>query len=171
MNGAEMFTDRRLLRALCGGFLGRLAVQDPDLGAGLKLVLPVDHDLLVGVQPGVDERLPVADLSDGNRPDRDRVVGIDDVRVGSFRTLLHNRCSDGQAVMPRVEEQPHVDELARPEAMRFVGKVRLELDRAGRLQDLIVDEAERALTQLDRIVLAVGQHRERPLGLLLLLLN
>ena len=37
--------------------------------------------------------------------------------------------------------------------------------------DLVVDEAERALIQLDRIVLAIGENRERPVGLLLLLLN
>src|SRR5258708_40154960 len=54
--------------------------------------------------------------------------------------------------------------------MRGVGEIRLELDRAGRLQDLVVDEAERALIQLDRIVLAVGENRKQPLALLLLLL-
>ena len=115
--------------------------------------------------------MPVADLRDGDRPDLDRIVGIDDVGVGSFRTLLHNRRGNGQAVMPRIEKQPRVDELARPEPMRLVGKIGLELDRAGGLQDLVVDEAEHAFIQLDRIVLAIGEDRERPLGLLLLLLN
>src|ERR1700730_15352037 len=55
--------------------------------------------------------------------------------------------------------------------MCLVGKIRLELDRAGRLQDLVVNEAEHALIQLDRIVLAIGENRERPLCLLLPLLN
>ena len=64
--------------------------------------------------------------------------------------------------MPRIEEQPRVDELARPEPMRLVGKIRLELDRAGGLQDLVVDEAELALIELDLVVLAVGEDRERP---------
>ena len=96
--------------------------------AGLQIVLSVDHDLLVGPEAGVDESLSVADLRDGNRADRDGVVGIDDVRVGSFRTLLHDRCGNGQAVMPRIEEQPRVDKLARPEPVRLVGKIRLELD-------------------------------------------
>ena len=63
-------------------------MQQLDVGARLQLVLSVDHDLLVSVEAGVDESLSVADLRDGNRPDRDGVVGIDDVRVGSFRTLL-----------------------------------------------------------------------------------
>src|SRR3984893_15384072 len=55
--------------------------------------------------------------------------------------------------------------------MRLVGKIRLELNRAGGLQDLIVDETEHAFIQLDRVVLAVGENRERRLDLLLLLLN
>src|ERR1700752_5116321 len=93
------------------------------------------------------------------------------MRVSPVGTLLHDRRGNGQAVMPRLEEEPRVDELARPEAMRFVGKIGLELDRSSRLQDLIVDEAERALIQLDPTVLAVGQHRERRLSLFLLLLN
>src|SRR5712691_11377796 len=73
--------------------------------------------------------------------------------------------------MPCIDEQPRVDELARPEPVRLVGKIRLELDRPGCLQDLVVDEAELALIQLNRIILAVGQNRERVLGFLLLLLD
>src|SRR5437899_11939667 len=73
--------------------------------------------------------------------------------------------------MPRLNEQPRVDKLARPELVRLVVKIRLELDRAGGLQDLVVDEAEQALIQLDRIILIVGKNRERRLGFLLLLLD
>src|ERR1700730_12174212 len=97
--------DRRLLRALSLGFLGRLAGEDCDLRAGTQLILSVDHDLLVRRESGVDESLPFADLRDSNRPDLDRAVRIDDVRVGSFRTLLHDRCGNGRAVMPRIQEQ------------------------------------------------------------------
>ena len=32
--------------------------------AGLQLVLSVDHDLLVGLEAGIDQRLAVADLRD-----------------------------------------------------------------------------------------------------------
>src|SRR5271170_3667426 len=55
--------------------------------------------------------------------------------------------------------------------MRLVGKVCLELDRTGGLQDLVADQTERALIELDLVVLAVGNDRERPLDLLLLLLD
>ena len=73
--------------------------------------------------------------------------------------------------MPRVDQQSRVDELARPELVRLVGKIGLELDRAGGLQDLVVDEAEHALIEQRRIVLIVGKDRERLLGRLLLLLD
>src|SRR5712675_1869960 len=73
--------------------------------------------------------------------------------------------------MPRLDEQPRVDKLARPEPVRLVVKIRLELDRTGGLEDLVVDQAEHALIQLDRIVLVVGENRERRLDFLLLLLD
>ena len=98
-----------------------------------------------------------------------RAVGIDDVGVGSLLALLHGRRRDGQAVVPRIEQQPHIDEFARPKPVRRVGKFGLEPDRAGGLQDLVVDQRELAFVELDRVVLAVGEHRERPLGHLLLL--
>ena len=94
--------------------------------AGLQLVLSVDHDLLVGLEAGIDQRLAVADLRDLDWPDRDGVVRVDDISVGPVRTLLHDRCGNGQAVMPRIDEQPRVDELARPEPMRdLLGKLAL----------------------------------------------
>src|SRR5258707_8972725 len=163
--------DWRLQGVLCGCFLCRLAVQERDMRPRLQLVLSVDHDLLVGLEPGIDQRLAVTDLRDLDRADRDSAVRIDDVSVRSFRPLLHDRCWNGQAVMPRLDEQPRVDKLARPEPVRLVVTIRLELDRTGGLEDLVVDQAEHALIQLDRIVLVVGENRERRLGFLLLLLD
>src|SRR5580704_19610406 len=108
--------------------------------AGLQFVLSVDYDLLVRLEAGIDQRLSVADLRDLDWAEFHGAVRIDDISVGSVRTLLHDRCGNGQAVMPCIEEQPRVDEFARPEPMRLVGKIRLELDRASRLQDLVIDE-------------------------------
>ena len=93
--------------------------------AGLQLVLSVDHDLLVGLEAGIDQRLAVADLRDLDRADCHGAVGIDHIGVGSLRALLHDRCGNGQAVMPGIEQQPRVDELARPQPMRLVGKFAL----------------------------------------------
>src|SRR5450631_1396487 len=163
--------DRLSLRALCGGIVRRLTLQDRDMCAGLQLVLSVYHDLLIGLEAGVDESLPVADLCDCNWADCHGAVLIDHIHVGSLRTLLHDRCGNGQAIMPRIEEEPRVDEFARPQPMSLVRKVGLESYRASGLQDLIVDKTKHALAQLDRIVLTIGKNGERLLGLLLLLLN
>ena len=48
------------------------------------------------------------------RADRHGAVRVDHIGIGSLRALLHDRCRNGQAVVPRIEEQPRVDELARP---------------------------------------------------------
>src|ERR1700716_1944424 len=120
--------DGSLLGVLCSGFLCRLTGQDRHMCTRLQLVLSVDHDLLVGLEAGINQRLAVTDLRDLDWADCHGTVGIDDISVGSFRTLLHDRCGNGQTVMSRIEEQPRVDELARPELVRRVGKIRLELD-------------------------------------------
>ena len=36
------------------------------MAAGLQLVLTVDDDLFAGFKPAVDQRLPIADLRDGD---------------------------------------------------------------------------------------------------------
>src|ERR1700723_680792 len=104
--------DWRLLSALCNGFLCRLAVQHPDTRARLQLVLSVDHDLFVGCEAGIDQRLTITDLRDLDRADSHGVVGIDDVGIGSVGALLHDRGRYRQAVVPCIEEQSSVDELA-----------------------------------------------------------
>src|SRR3982074_887157 len=134
--------DRCLLGVLCGRFLCRLTVQDRDMRARLQLVLSVDHDLLVGFEAEINERLAVSDLRDLDWAHCHGAVRIDDISVRSFRALLHDRCGNGQAIMPRIDEQSRVDKLARPQPVRIVVKIRLELYRAGGLQDLVVDEAE-----------------------------
>src|ERR1700722_484412 len=117
--------DRRLQCVLCGRFLRGLAVQDGDLRAWLQLVLSIDHHLLAGLETGINERLPVADLRYLDWSDGHGAVRIDDIGVGSFRTLLHDRRGNSQAVMPCIDEQARVDEFARPQLLRLVGKIRL----------------------------------------------
>ena len=92
---------------------------------GLQLVLSVGDDLFVGLEARVDECLPLADLRDLDRADRDRAIRIDHIGIGALRALLHDRSGYGQAVMPRVEEQPRVNELTRPQQMLLVGKFAL----------------------------------------------
>src|SRR6201989_1540288 len=96
--------EHRLLGALCEGFFGGLSVQDRDMYTIPQLVLPVDYDLLVGRKTGVNERLTLTDLSNLDWAGSHRAVGCDNVRVSSLLALLHDRCGNGQAIMPRIEE-------------------------------------------------------------------
>ena len=133
------------------------------MGAGLQLVLSVDDDLLVGLEARVDERLALADLCDLDRADRHGAVRVDHVCVGSLRALQHDRCGNGQAVMPRVEQQPCVYELTRPQQVLLVGKLGSQPDRAGCLDDLVIDEVKCSLIEL-LAVLAIDEDRDRSVG-------
>ncbi len=143
-------------------------MQDGDAAVRRELVLPVDDHLLVGGEPGIDQRLAAADLGDLDGTHLHRTIGIDHIGEGALLPLLHGRSRDRETVVAGVEQQPHVDQLARPEPVRGVGELGLEADRAGRLQDLVVDERELAGIELHRIVLAIGLDRELPLGHLVL---
>src|SRR5258708_36245238 len=90
----------------------------------LQFVLSVDHDLLIGLEAGINESLAVADLRDLDWADGHGAVGIDDVSVGPFRTLLHDRGGNGQALVPDLDAPPRADRLARPELVRLVAKIR-----------------------------------------------
>src|SRR5215510_2539656 len=160
--------DRLLHRALQVRFLRRLAVQLAHGRARLQSVLAVDHDLLVSLQAGIDQRLPVTDLRYRDQAHLHFFVGPDDPDIRALRALLHGRGRDRQAVVPRIQEKPGVDEFTRPQLAFRVGEARPQPDGAGGLNDLIVDEVEPAFIQLDPVVLAVGQHRELSLGDLLL---
>ena len=63
----------------------------------------------------------------------------------------------------RVDEQPHVDELPRPKLQVGVGEFRLQLDRAGGLIDLVVDDLQRAAVDDGLVVGAEGVDRQRTL--------
>src|SRR5208282_3249040 len=65
--------------------------------------------------------------------------------------------------MPRIEEQPRVDELTRPQQMLLVGKFGSQPDRPGGLDDLVVDEVKCALIEL-LAVLTVDEDGDRSLG-------
>ena len=119
--------DRRLLRLLRGRLFGGFPGKHRDTDAGLQLVLPVDDDLLVGFEARVDQRLAIAYLRHLDRADRHGAVGIDHVRVGAVRPLLHDACRNRQSVMAGGEKQPTVDELTGPEHALRVGEIGAKL--------------------------------------------
>src|SRR6267154_1978535 len=88
------------VRLLCG-----FAVELPHQGAGLKSVLAIGDNILAGLEAGIDESLPLADLRNGHRPHLYCAVGPDHVDVRAVRTLLHSRSSDRQRVVTSFEKQ------------------------------------------------------------------
>jgi len=162
--------DRGLLSALRDGFLRRLALQHRNAGAGLQLVLSVDHDLLVGLEPESIRAWPAlicATLTAGCRPWR----WIDDIHVGALGPCC---TADAATVRPLClvsTSRRALTSWPGQSCRDLLEKIRLELDRSRCLQDLVVDEAEHALIQQGRIVLAVGENRKGSLVLLLLLLD
>ena len=120
------------------------------------------------MQAGIDQRLTVADLTDGDRPDLRSSIRSDDPDVGAIRTLLNCRRGNRQAIVPRGQKQSRIDELAWPEPTLRIGEVGAQLNCAGGLNDLIVDEDELALVELGLVILAVGVDRKRAFRHLLL---
>ena len=54
--------------------------------------------------------------------------------------------------MTRIKKQARIDEFARPESVFLVRKIRLELDRTGRLQNFIIDQPELTLAECTEFV-------------------
>src|ERR1700692_4758577 len=98
------------------------------MNAGLQLVLPVNDDLLVCAESGVDQRLTIADLRDLDLANRDRVVRTDDIRVRPVWSLLDDGGWNRQTVVARVEKQSCIDELSGPQPVFLVRTIGLELD-------------------------------------------
>src|ERR1700681_4106287 len=155
--------DGNLLGTLCRGLGCRLSVQDGDMAAGLQLVLPVDDNLFVRGKSAIDQRLTVAGLRNRNRSPFDGAVGLDHVGIEALLALLNGSGRNRQTILPRIEQQPRIDQFPRPQPMRGVWKFGLELDRAGRLQNLVIDEIDLADIKLDLVVLAVGKNLQRSL--------
>ena len=102
--------------------------------------------------------MAVADLRNFHVTQDRASLPIDDVSKRSLCTLLHHRCRYGQPIMPRVDEQPHIDQFARPKPVIRVGKFGLEADRPCRLQNLVIDELQRPLTQFEPVILTVSDN-------------
>ena len=131
---------------------------------GCSLYWPSTTTCSLAGKSAIDQRLSVADLRDGDGAVLDRIVGLDHIGVNALLALLHHRGRDGQPVVPRFQQQSCIHQFTWPQPVRGVGKFGLDLDRAGGLQDFVVDEIDFALVELDLVVLAVGENRQRLCG-------
>ena len=110
------------------------------------------HHALIRLQAVVDDRLDLILLRHGDVADRHLVVGLHHIDECSVRPALHRCGRHHRHLFKGVDQQPDVDELARPELELAVGKFSLELDGAGGLVDLIVDDPELALLDCRLVV-------------------
>ncbi len=133
-------------------------------GAGGEARKAGGHHALIGFQALGDDRLHLILLRHRHRPHRDLVVRLHDIDEGAVRSALHGRGRRHHHLLERVGQQPDVDEAARPELQLAVGEFGLELDRAGRRIDLIVDDLELAGLDHGLVVGAERVHRQRAAG-------
>src|SRR6202035_504690 len=111
--------DRNLLGTLCRGLGCRLAVQDRDMAAGLQLVLPVDDNLFVRGKAAIDQRLTVAGLRNRNSTRFEGAVGLDLVGIEALFAMLNGAEWNRQSIPPRIQQMQRIDQLQRPQPMRF----------------------------------------------------
>src|SRR4029079_15321799 len=104
------------LRTLTGGLSCRcFAAADRDLGAVREADKAGRHDTLGGLKTLTDHRLRLVLFLHRNRSHRDGIVILDDVHKGAVWTSLHRPCRDHHDLLQRVDQQPDIDELPRPE--------------------------------------------------------
>src|ERR1700734_3724766 len=143
-------------RARCrrAGASRRLAVQrgDVDVQAFAQPVGAVDDHMIAGRQPGVDGSHAAVRGTDGDRPHRYGVVGVDQVDVGALlpvrRAALDRNRRYRDDIGQGPDQEHRVDELVRKQ--RAVGVVELGADfyRARGGVDLAVDGRHFADCQL-----------------------
>ena len=159
MKGSEMFITSRPVRA-AGGLRSSVSTT----GAGLEPRLAVHHDLFAGREALGDDRrsslltgiVSIGALVHG-------IVRLDDPGIEAVGPRCTATGGIVTASLRVVDQNVDAHELARPQPLVGIGEFRLELDRAGGLIDLIVDEEQMAFRQLLLVVLVEGENRDRAL--------
>src|ERR1700722_7015620 len=99
---------------------------------GLQLVLSVGPHAVTVVQARNDDRRIAGSRPDLDLTSRRDVVGAHDPRVQSLRPALDRDRRRRDDVAARLQLEPGVDELARPQPVVRIGEHGLEPDRGGR---------------------------------------
>src|ERR1035438_9640596 len=98
--------------APCGGI--RRPLLD-DLRAGLQPVLAVDDNALVLGKPFSDHRSIRLGLGHDDIAHFDSHVGLYDEQVAAFRPALRGAHRHGHRILPYTDDNPQIDEFARPQ--------------------------------------------------------
>src|SRR5271166_1766861 len=124
--------------------------------ARLQLLLPVSNNFVAVLQAGGDDDSAALGQSNLHRPHLDRVVGVHYVSEGAVGTAENGAGRRRYRVLTRLQQQVSVDELVGPEHAVGIVKDRLQLGRAGRRINLVVNRQQLARSELFLVVLAVG---------------
>ena len=89
-----------------------------------------------------------------------RVLRTDDPEKISLGSMLDRDRRDRQPVVAVFDHDLAIDEIAGPQPGALVGKIGLQLDRAGRRVDDVVDRLDLAAIEQRDAVLLVGHHRQ-----------
>src|SRR6185437_15935423 len=138
-----------LAAALPCGDRGRCAVVTAygDLAAVGEPHEAGGDNALARANAGLDHGLRLILLRHDDRTHRGRVVVLDHVDEGAVRTALHRAGWDRHHAFQGIDQQPDIDELARPKRQAGIGKLGLELHGTGGLVDLIVHHAQGAAVE------------------------
>src|SRR5438105_4473730 len=128
-----------------------------DASAGLQPILTGRDDLFAGCHAIIDDRNALADLADFERPSIDSTVGLEDVGVISVLPALQRTRRHGHYIWRSAREKSDVQIFARPERAILIWESAFNTQRAGGLSNLVVEDCDRAFSQL-LVVIAV--HRE-----------
>src|SRR5947209_3478138 len=128
-----------------------------DASAGLQAVLPGCDDLFPGCHAIIDYSNALADLADFERPGFDSTVGLNDVGVIAVLPALQRTRRHGHYIWRSAREKSDVQIFARPERAILVWESAFNTQRAGGLSNLVVENCDRAFSQL---LVVVAVHRE-----------
>src|SRR3954462_1132721 len=158
---------RRRVPVLAGGARpfsrgGERAAPPPwlagrDLAAGAKLALPLRDDGVADVHALSHRRLLALLQIDLHGTRLHRLIVLHDVGEGTVGSALHGGERHHDRTRPRVEEEPRLNELVRPQRVLRVRQHRLQAQRRRGGIDGVVDDFELSPAQL-RVAIA----REHP---------
>src|SRR2546425_2276270 len=125
-----------------------------------QAIAALDDHPLARRKAGLDRDAVAFGDADAHFAQLDRFVLFDDVDESSLPAAHDGRVRNERRPAPGIEQHANVDELIWKEARILVRELRLELDRARRGIDLVVDARERARGELLLLLAVVGLDRQ-----------
>jgi len=120
-----------------GGGVG--TVNHLDLGALAKFVKPIDHDALTRLQALQDNGVLTGDNPSADFGDADCLVRGQGVDIAARFAELYGHRRYGDGIVLGAKLQVNIDKLVGEQLLLFIGKLGLQIHRAGAGVELVVD--------------------------------